>query len=1106
MTSGQPRHRWSKAVGRGRLAAIFFACLPLGSGSAWSAETGPVPSINALEEEFKTPPPDARPRVWWHWMGGNVTESGISRDLEWMSRIGLGGAQIFNVELQTPQIVPPTRFGEARWGDMIRHAVATAQEYGLELAVAASPGWSETGGPWVTPAQAMKKLVWSEVEVEGGRTLSIELPSLPDVAGPFQNMDAERGAFVHRDAAPAPRYARDVRVIAFPAPPDAAIIAPSCVRTSEGIVSAPLLWDGDHSAAMIVDTQADRSASLVYCFDAPVTARSATLSIRLPADYPGAPPPPSPELQVSDDGKDYRSIGRFDLVAPQNSITFDQASGRYFRLQWPDLRGVVDARGRPMATRIPVVEFSLSASPRIHRFEEKAGFAVGVDLVDAPTPAVAMRDVVALSSVVDISDKLTAGGRIEWHAPPGRWIIQRFGWSLTGSMNGPAPAAATGLEVDKLDPRHVRSYLDQYAGHFPVPMGGKGIGALMLDSYEAGAQNWTDNMLAEFVRRNGYPLENWLPALTGRIVASASQSDRVLWDFRRTLGALMSEAHYGAIAAYARENGIKLYSEAHESHRAFIGDGIDAKRHADVPMSAIWVERPAAPFKADIRESASVAHVYGQALVAAESFTAAGNAYGFDPASLKATADIALASGLNQFVIHTSVHQPAEEKPGLGLGPFGQWFTRHETWADNAKPWIDYLARSSHLLQQGVFQADIAYFYGEDSNVTTKFGKRLPDIPAGYAYDFVNAHGLNNALRMADGKLVSDGGTAYRLLVIDPDVQWMSLETLRRIATLVEQGLVLVGDRPNGTPSAADDSEEFQRLADRLWPADRRASHASTRNIFCGRCLEQALGELALGPDVLAVSGEVDFVHRKLRDGDIYFVRETRGEDAGHAISFRRSGMVPEVWDAVSGRIYRAEFRDDGKITTVSLPLGPSESAFVLFRPFPGDRQRPRLPSGELRNVVSIDGEWTLRWGDREIRLDQGLFDWTASEDIDLRHYSGKATYNISFTLPDDWPGKGGRAVIDLGKLGNLARVRLNGEDLGGAWNPPYRIDTSGALRKGENVLEVDITNLWRNRMIADAGVDSDRRRTWASHAPFAADMPLQSSGLLGPVRLGLEE
>ena len=222
--------------------------------------------------------------------------------------------------------------------------------------------------------------------------------------------------------------------------------------------------------------------------------------------------------------------------------------------------------------------------------------------------------------------------------------------------------------------------------------------------------------------------------------------------------------------------------------------------------------KPSQEHDADVRESASVAHIYGQNLVAAESLTAYLHAWAYSPETLKSTADRLMAMGLNRFVIHTSVHQPVDDKiPGLGLGPFGQWFTRHETWAESARPWTTYLSRSCYMLQQGKFAADIIYYYGEDSNITALFGRQLPDIPAGYNFDFVNADALKNRLAVADGKITTATGMSYRVLALDPNSQHMSLGVLRKIRDLVKAGAVVVGPKPVESPSLADNQAEFRR-------------------------------------------------------------------------------------------------------------------------------------------------------------------------------------------------------------------------------------------------------------------------------------------------------
>jgi len=151
-------------------------------------------SVDQLQHDFISPPNAAKPRVWWHWMNGNITQKGIQLDLDWMSRVGLGGVQTFDAAYNTPQIVDQRLvFMSAPWESAFRSAVTLADELGLEFAIAGSPGWSESGGPWVKPEQGMKKLVWIELRVTGGVRLTGKLPRPPANVGPFQDISVLRG-------------------------------------------------------------------------------------------------------------------------------------------------------------------------------------------------------------------------------------------------------------------------------------------------------------------------------------------------------------------------------------------------------------------------------------------------------------------------------------------------------------------------------------------------------------------------------------------------------------------------------------------------------------------------------------------------------------------------------------------------------------------------------------------------------------------------------------------------------------------------------------------------------------------------------------------------
>ncbi len=748
-----------------------------------------------IETGFVNPPQSARPRVWWHWMNGNITKEGIRADLEWMHRVGIAGFQNFDAALMTPQIVEKRLiYMTPDWKDAFLFTTKLADSLGLEMAIAGSPGWSESGGPWVTPTQAMKKFVWSETRVEGGKLFKGVLPRPPSTTGPFQNL-ADRNAFSFTGAkeTPPPEFYADAAVVAFRLPESdlsMASLNPK-VASSGGKFTLEELTDGDLTKSSVLPyTKPGEDAWIQFEFSKPETMQSLTI---VGGGYGGmfgmGADPDNRALKVSNDGKEFNKV--VDIPhggTEQKTMTFKPVTAKYFRFTWKspmpqppfnpgaDFGFDIGRLPKPPAG-IKVAELVLYGAAHVNRFEEKAAFATANDLYSASTPEVTTGGTVKRSDVIDLTSFMKPDGTLEWIPPAGNWEVLRLGYSLTGHKNGPASPEATGLEVDKLNADYVKAYfnnyLDQYKDATKGMMGQKGLQYMITDSWEAGTQNWTDNMIDEFNSRRGYNMIPWLPVLSGHIVESAAASDKFLWDFRKTIGELTVENHYDLLTKILKERGMARYSESHESGRALIADGMEVKRSAAIPMSATWTpgkpgscQEVATDYKADVRESASVAHIYGQNLVAAESFTAIGSAWAWSPEFLKPTADMELSNGLNRFVIHTSVHQPVNDKiPGLGLGPFGQWFTRHETWAEQAAPWLTYLARSSYMLQQGKFVADVVYFYGEDNNITSLFNSKLPDIPEGYNYDFVNADALVNVLSVRDGLIGTPGGTNYRVCI-----------------------------------------------------------------------------------------------------------------------------------------------------------------------------------------------------------------------------------------------------------------------------------------------------------------------------------------------------
>ncbi len=1097
------------------------------SQSAVGADADP------LQHGFDDPPASARPRVWWHWMNGNITREGIDADLHWMKRVGLGGFQTFDAALGTPQVVDQRLvYMTPAWRDAFAFATRLADELGLEEAIAGSPGWSESGGPWVTPAQAMKKVVWSETRITGGKRFQGMLAQPPDNGGPFQG-----APFIHSigeaEYTPPSFYADSVAIAIRV--PDAEVRSGKpamSVSSSAGPIDAGILDDGDLGRVVPLPiAPVGEEAWIQFDYGTPHAVRALSYARNdhgVLEMFHGAPP--GPELLASDDGRNWRSV----VVVPagvnaaQMTVSFPAVTARYFRARFktappPPAFGIdfesLGVKVPPPSRNYQISELALRAGARVHHAEEKAGFMLNADLSALATPEAASEFAVAKASVVDLTSRMRPGGALDWTPPPGQWVVLRFGYSPTGITNHPASPEGTGLEVDKLSAAHVRSYmthyLDSYQSTVGPLMGKRGLQYLISDSYEAGPANWTDDLIEQFRKRRGYDPTPWFPVLTGRVMESAAASDRFLWDYRRTLADLIAENHYALITQMLHERGMGHYGESHENGRAFIGDGMEAKRSNDVPMAAMWTQVPGVygdqpGYNADIRESASVAHLYGQNLVAAESFTAGAAPYAWSPETLKPTADKELAMGLNRFVIHTSVHQPLMGKaPGLGLGPIGQWFNRNETWAEApAKAWVDYLARSSFLLQQGRFAADIAYFYGEDSNITALFGKAAPAIPAGYNFDYVNADALQHLLRVKDGELVTPSGMRYRLLVLDPRAARMSLPVLKSIRELVSQGATLVGDAPVSTPSLADDTGEFARVVAELWQGSGMHGFGKGR-VYAGQAIATVLQQSGIAPDVEFGKAEKDpellYVHRVLEDGDIYFVNNRSAHAVSVATTFRVDGREPELWHADSGRREPAGFQRGGGRTTVPLQLDAWGAVFVVFRRTTNFQAREQQAVAQ-QTLAAVHGPWKVsfqpdRGAPPTLTVD-ALDSWSHSDDAGVRYFSGSARYVSTLKAPRDWFKPGARLWLDLGDVKNLASVRLNGRDLGVLWKPPFKAEVTDVLRPGANDLQVEVTNLWVNRLIGDRQANAEPKYTFSVPALYKADSELLPSGLIGPVAI----
>ena len=1096
-------------------------------------------SPDPLKSGFLNPPESAHPRVWWHWMNGNITKDGIKLDLEWMHRIGIGGFHNFDAALDTPQVVDHRlAYMTPEWKDEFKYAITLGRQFGMEEAIAGSPGWSETGGPWVPPAEAMKKYVWSETEVEGEKPFHGVLAQPPSNNGAFQNLP-NHDLPLNGPSSTDPVHYADSAVIAYRLPEDDMSIASLHHKvTTSSAPGVPIdpgpLSDGDYVHGIsFPSADVGQKSWLLYEFDKPVRIQAISLVMGGPdgatRNFRGHGES-GRDLEASDDGQNFRKIVHIENGAVGTTTAFVPVTARFFRVTFlikapapnhfgePDHSAVSDSGSKALPP-VEIGELVLHAGARVNRYQEKAAFALMPDLYDFATPSVPAVEAIDKSSVVNLTGRMQPGGNLDWTPPPGRWVIVRLGYSLLGIRNHPATLEATGLEVDKLNGRYARHYMDHYLDTYestlgPELMGKSGLKFVVTDSWEAGAQNWTDDMIAQFTKYRGYDPTPWLPVLTGHIVESAVASDRFLWDLRKTIADLTSDEHYAQVEDSIHAHGMGHYGESHEGGRALIADGMEVKKLDEVPMSAMWTQSPGINkemygYDADDRESASVAHIYGQNLVAAESMTASAAPWAWSPATLKPTADQEFLNGINRIVIHESTHQPLVGKaPGLTLGRYGQWFNRNETWAEQAGPWIDYLARSSYLLQQGHFGADLVYFYGEDSNLTAIFANKAPNVPAGYGFDYINADGLVHELSVSGGRINTKSGMTYRVLGLDPYSRHMSLPVLRAIHKLVEDGAVVAGPKPVDDPSLADDQAEFRKLSGELFGDGTGVHTVGKGSVYAGQNLADVFNALRIAPDFDYTKPQNDtrllFVHRKLDDGDLYFVDNRSDRNETVDASFRVAGKAPELWFAETGKSEPASFKIADGRTTVPLKLGPWGTVFVVFRKATGETYR-KLPTETEKQLLTVEGPWKIafqpdRGAPPSITLDS-LSSWSDNQDAGVKYFSGSGTYTKNIDVKSEWFRTGAHLWIDLGDVKNLAEVTVNGKPLGIVWHAPYRVDATAALKPGANEISIKVTNAWVNRLIGDQQPDA-RKYTFTTVKPYKASSPLLPSGLLGPVML----
>ena len=1105
-----------------RRLRLTLATLLTFTGLATFAQTA-----DPLAESFKTPPDAAKPRTWWHWTMSNVTKEGITKDLEWMKRVGIGGFMLADVNSGGGQTVgAKIPFGTPEWFDAVRHAAAEADRLGLEMTIFSSPGWSETGGPWVKPEQAMKKLVWSETTVEGGKHFSGKLLAPPNNIGQIRNTGA---SYYTSDSKDTPFYA-DSAVVAYRTPAnevDAAAAKPT-VTTNNGPIDGTPLLDDQLNTLLTIPAPKDGTAAWVqFEFPTPFFARAITLGGR----GGSAAGIPVGRVLASDDGKEFRTL--VTLPGTQlyrqgmlRTYAFAPTTAKFYRIEMTGAP-IGPAPTMSQAPSAPAPQYVLSeavlhSGARVQRWEEKAGFSFLFEYDSVPTPDAPADSTVAARDVVELTSKMNAGGTLEWDAPAGTWTVLRLGYSLTGAKNRPATPAGSGYEADKLSRKHMEAYFHGYFDPLQKALGplfGKSLRYVMMDSWEAGTNNWTDEIAGEFQKRRGYTPTPYLPALTGHIVENADVSDRFLWDFRRTLADLWADAHYGVMAEKLREKGIGIYAEAAGVSLEMPEDTLLNKSKVEIPAGEFWVRdlHPRLMYLQDVRGAASASHVYGKPLTAAESFTGGGYE---SPYTLKKVADYWLAQGINRLVFHTSAHQPLDTKPGNTM--VGTHLNRNITWAEQAGPFFTYLARESHMLQQGQFVADLAYLLNEGAPSTPPIwaGGTVPTPPEGFDFDFINADVLLNRMSVAaDGRLVLPDGMSYRALVLPPTDR-MRPELLKKIRELVNGGAILLGPKPTRSPSLANypaADVEVRALAADIWGdldgVSRTIRYVGKGRVVWGWSPAETLAAAKIPKDfdyARGLDADLAWLHRRTKDADIYYVANTTDRARDFDARFRVAGREAELFHPDTGATEPADYTITGDRTVVPLRLAERESVFVVFRRVASAPSR-RTSHPSTTTVATLDGAWEVAFPEKlgapaKISF-ANLSSLTTSSDDGVKFFSGTSTYTKTFSAKPEWLQSGAALLLDLGRVGDIAEVSVNGRALGQLWKAPYQIDVSSALQPGENKLEIKVTNQWTNRIAGDRAAAADKKvltelPPGRGGGGFGGPAPLPESGLIGPVRI----
>lgn len=1048
---------------------------------------------------FENVQDSARTKVWWFHGETETTREGITADLEAYKKAGVGGVVYYDQTHWKMENALPAFSTE--WWEMLRFSAEEAKRLGLSFELNISNGFV-AGGPWITNELSMKKLAASELLIEGGRFFESSLEA------PKNRYD----------------FYKDVAVLAFPVQDETGTSRTEKVKVSSNIsgIDVDNIFNPKSTSLTQIPVIPKGSVYINLEFVDDFTARSITYEAYPPSrvrtsatNIPGPPGdtfvgtgyralPDLGQLEVSEDGINYKRVCDLEAVYHslegwrQRTVPFNAVKGKFYRL---NLHNWWDEKMTNPNLQLGAVV--LNSSAKLDQWEKKAGFYS--DYIDRDnTPTYSEEEVVDSKSIVNITDKMDENGVLRWDVPAGKWLVMRFAYVPTGGAIKHGRPNLMGRECDKLSVKAVevqwKNYVGKILDSLKVTRSGH-VSGVVMDSHEAGAQNWTDDFIDQFKQRQGYDPTVYLPAMMGYVIDGVKESDGFLFDVRRNIADMVADNYFGTVDRLCNENGIILTAQAIGNALGIVGDPIHAKSKVNKPQGEFWGMHPTGNY--DIKESSSSAHLYGKKIASAEAYTDV--KFSASLAFIKSLADYAYAFGINEFVICASAYQPWLDKiPGSTGGGRHYAINRNNTFWDYSAPFWDFQARNSYIMRQGKSSIDLCVYLGGNAPVKI-LTYRLPDIPGGFDFDAFTTDALLTRMDARDGKITLPDGVSYKMMIL-PQNGDITLDALRKIAFMVKAGAKVYGPKPLHSDSGKELGEEaeYQKLTNELWgekPEVSGVNHVGKGQVYWGMPLAKAIEQANIVPDIQMEKGDtkasmIYFAHRELADANMYWLDNHKEEHEDNIFTFASRGKYAQLWNTVTGERFSLPIlKSDDKSTSIKLYLHPRESYFVVIT----DREE-QLPLVSWftpeDKTETIEGPWQVYFNEKlggpgNVTFDS-LSDWTANPDPRIKYYSGTAVYKKAVSIHTT----NEKVYIDLGNPGFVARVFVNSQDAGVVWCSPWKVEITPYLVDGENNIEIHVANSLMNRMIYDASLKEEERVTYSYPQIATPNDKLELSGL----------